>query len=156
MEADGSIFFNRFGYLALGGQTGMLMIKDLDTNWTKIWSVGRGINNSVCLSKKNKKTFMTVCNNDQTVSIFLIPEMEKVQTLKMPSAINYSKFRWCLLSNDHQINYGKWQVLLVQMVKSYFWRVIKALYICIQSIKMDAIQVISSIKVKMLLLSTPL
>ncbi|KAI8092286.1 WD40-repeat-containing domain protein [Gilbertella persicaria] len=76
------------GYLVAGGQTGMLMIKQLESGWSKIWSVGRGLNNSVHLSSHGKNIRMTVCNNDQTVTLWRVPEMDKIQTLKLPSAIN--------------------------------------------------------------------
>lgn len=70
----------------------MFMIKELSTGWVKQLSIGRGMNNSVFLSRNAcMKTRVTICNNDQTVSILSVPEMENVQTLKMPSAINYSK-----------------------------------------------------------------
>ena len=86
----------RCGFLALGGQTGMLMIKNLTTGWFDIKTAGRGMNNSICLSQHDDSIYMTVCNNDQTVSVFTVPDMEKIQTLKMPSAINYSKFDFCI------------------------------------------------------------
>ncbi|KAL7325857.1 hypothetical protein PS15p_208284 [Mucor circinelloides] len=83
------------GFLALGGQTGMLMIKDLSTGWYAIKTAGRGMNNSICLSQHQDEIRLTVCNNDQTVSVFSVPDMEKIQTLKMPSAINF-----CTVSPD--------------------------------------------------------
>lgn len=69
----------------------MLMIKDLSTGWYDIKTAGRGMNNSICLSQHQDEIRMTVCNNDQTVSVFSVPDMEKIQTLKMPSAINFCK-----------------------------------------------------------------
>ncbi|KAI8645929.1 WD40-repeat-containing domain protein, partial [Parasitella parasitica] len=78
------------GFLALGGQTGTLMIKDLSTGCFEIKTAGRGMNNSICLYQHQNDIRMAVCNKDQTVSVFTIPDMEKMQTLKMPSAINYS------------------------------------------------------------------
>jgi hypothetical protein len=80
----------RCEYLVLGGQIGMLMIKNLVTGYSKICRLGRGMINSVCLSQeeRNKKLRVTVCNNDQSVFIITVPEMEKIQTLNMPSAIN--------------------------------------------------------------------
>ncbi|CEP08246.1 hypothetical protein [Parasitella parasitica] len=93
------------GYLALGGQTGMLMIKDLSTGCFDIKTAGRGMNNSICLYQHHNDIRMAVCNNDQTVSVFTIPDMEKMQTLKMPSAINHSSVspdgRKVLLTSDH-------------------------------------------------------
>ncbi|KAG1083514.1 hypothetical protein G6F42_022189 [Rhizopus arrhizus] len=83
------------GFLALGGQTGMLMIRDLSTGWYAIKTAGRGMNNSICLSQHQDEIRLTVCNNDQTVSVFSVPDMEKIQTLKMPSAINF-----CTVSPD--------------------------------------------------------
>jgi WD40 repeat protein len=84
----------RYGFLALGGQTGMLMIKDLSTGWFDIKTAGKGMNNSICLSQHDDGIYMTVCNNDQTISVFTVPNMEKIQLLKMSSAINYSKFNF--------------------------------------------------------------
>ncbi|KAG2190974.1 hypothetical protein INT46_006443 [Mucor plumbeus] len=80
----------KYGFLALGGQTGMLMIKDLSTGWFDIKTAGKGMNNSICLSQHDDGIYMTVCNNDQTISVFTVPNMEKIQLLKMSSAINYS------------------------------------------------------------------
>lgn len=75
----------------------MLMIKDLSTGWYDIKTAGRGMNNSICLSQHQDEIRLTVCNNDQTVSVFSVPDMEKIQTLKMPSAINFCKWFWSRL-----------------------------------------------------------
>ena len=67
---------------------------DLDIiNRSARFNAGPGMNNSISLAKTiNNEIRVMVCNNDQTVCILSVPNMEKVCTLKMPAAINHSKF----------------------------------------------------------------
>ncbi|KAI8144395.1 WD40-repeat-containing domain protein [Fennellomyces sp. T-0311] len=80
-----------FGYVAMAGQRGMAMVKDLNSDWSAKFSAGPGMNNSISLSRTNNNDIrVTVCNNDQTVCILSVPSMEKVATLRMPTAMNHT------------------------------------------------------------------
>lgn len=49
------------------------------------------MNNSITLSKHHNGVRVTVCNNDQSVCIMSVPNMERIATLRMPAAINHGK-----------------------------------------------------------------
>lgn len=57
--------------------------------------VGLGMNNCVRLSQHQKDGDLrvTICNNDQTISVYSIPNMQKLVLLEMPAAINQGKKR---------------------------------------------------------------
>jgi hypothetical protein len=69
------------------------MVKDMRTGFTKTWNAAHGMNNCVCvsLSPKESKPRVTICNNDQTVSVFSIPGIVKICSINTPSAINHCK-----------------------------------------------------------------
>ncbi|KAI9321225.1 WD40-repeat-containing domain protein [Dichotomocladium elegans] len=79
-----------FGYIAVAGQRGMGLVKEISGSWSARFSAGPGMNNSICLSKHKDQIRTIVCNNDHTVSVFDVPSMEKISYLKMPSAINHA------------------------------------------------------------------
>ncbi|KAI7894485.1 WD40-repeat-containing domain protein [Mucor mucedo] len=82
-------------YMVVGGQTGIIMLKNLVTGYFRTYRLGEGMNKSVCLSEWNTKLRVVVCNSDQSVYVSTIPELEKIQTLKMAAVINY-----CIVSPD--------------------------------------------------------
>ncbi|KAI9255199.1 WD40-repeat-containing domain protein [Phascolomyces articulosus] len=99
-----------YGYVAMAGQRGMAMVKDTKSDWSARFSAGPGMNNSICLSKTiNNEIRVVVCNNDQTVCILSVPQMEKKATLKMPAAINHTSVspngRMMLMVGDNGIVY---------------------------------------------------
>ncbi|KAG2226537.1 hypothetical protein INT45_014281 [Circinella minor] len=79
-----------YGYIALAGHRGMVMIKSLSTDWYATLKVGLGMNNCVRLSQHQNDGDLrvTICNNDQTISVYSIPNMQKLVLLDMPAAIN--------------------------------------------------------------------
>ena len=64
------------------------------------FTAGPGMNNSITLSKHHNGVRVTVCNNDQSVCIMSVPNMEKITTLRMPAAINHGK--WGYMKQEEQ------------------------------------------------------
>lgn len=80
---------NRHGYIAVGGQRGMALIKQLNGDWQATLQTGIGMNNSVHLSQIDEQDVrVTFCNNDHSVSVYSVPSMQKLVTLNVPAAIN--------------------------------------------------------------------
>ncbi|KAI7861183.1 WD40-repeat-containing domain protein [Circinella umbellata] len=99
-----------YGYIAMAGQRGMAMIKDMNSDWSARFNAGPGMNNSISLAKTiNNEIRVMVCNNDQTVCILSVPNMEKLCTLRMPAAINHTSVspngRMMLMVGDNGIVY---------------------------------------------------
>jgi hypothetical protein len=51
----------------------------------------------MCISKQGNNVRLLVCNNDETVLLFVIqikifsvPELERIQTIQFPTAVNYA------------------------------------------------------------------
>jgi WD40 repeat protein len=78
------------GYLAAGGQRSQLMIRNLETSWTAQATVGGSINNAMCISNHGGGTRLLICNNDETIKIFSLPDLTRVQTIQFPTAVNYA------------------------------------------------------------------
>ncbi|KAL1932001.1 hypothetical protein VTP01DRAFT_9057 [Rhizomucor pusillus] len=77
------------GYVAVGGQRGMALIKELEGEWQTAFQTGMGMTNSVHLSQtQGDQVRVTFCNNDHTVSVYAVPSMQKLVTLTVPAAIN--------------------------------------------------------------------
>ncbi|CDS11981.1 hypothetical protein LRAMOSA04177 [Lichtheimia ramosa] len=75
------------GYLAVGGHRGMAMIKSLSNDWSSTLKVGMGMNNCIQLSGHyNNECRLTICNNDQTMSVYSIPDLKNLVTLDLSSA----------------------------------------------------------------------
>lgn len=52
-------------------------------------TVGGAINNSLVLAKQgNDDIRLIICNNDQSVKVFSVPEMNLITTLNYTSAVN--------------------------------------------------------------------
>ncbi|KAI8888326.1 WD40 repeat-like protein [Backusella circina FSU 941] len=80
-----------FGYLALAGRYGGALIKDLSGEWQKSFNTGSGMNNSIHLSQHGSNDIrLTVCNNDESVLVYDVPNMHNIVSLKMSSAANYA------------------------------------------------------------------
>lgn len=97
-----------YGYLAVGGQRSQVIIRQLNSNWytlLKLYiyrervnlfifrvaqtAVGGAINNSLVLSKHSEDDVrLMVCNNDQTIKIFSVPNMNLITTLNSSAAVN--------------------------------------------------------------------
>lgn len=79
-----------YGYLAAGGQRSQLMVRSLDNDWTAQATVGGSINNAMCISQHASSTRLLICNNDETIKIFSLPDLQKIQTISFPTAVNYA------------------------------------------------------------------
>ncbi|KAI8137129.1 WD40-repeat-containing domain protein [Fennellomyces sp. T-0311] len=77
-----------YGYVALAGHRGMAMIKSLSSDWCATLKTGLGMNNCIHLSRTNGDLRVTICNNDHTLSVYTIPDLQKLVVLDMPAAIN--------------------------------------------------------------------
>ncbi|KAJ8653791.1 hypothetical protein O0I10_010590 [Lichtheimia ornata] len=76
------------GYVAVGGHRGMAMVKSLsNVEWSSTLKVGMGMNNCIQLSgHPNNECRLTICNNDQTMSVYSIPDLRNLVTLDLSSA----------------------------------------------------------------------
>ncbi|KAI8914668.1 WD40-repeat-containing domain protein [Gorgonomyces haynaldii] len=77
-----------YGYLAAGGQRSQLAVRSLDTNWTSQVTVGGSINNSMFISNHFGETRLLICNNDETIKIYSLPDLVRLQTIQFPTAVN--------------------------------------------------------------------
>ena len=83
-------------YLAVGGQRSQIMIKSVTTNYVAQSTVGGSINNAIAMTKQpNGIVKMFICNNDESIKVFTLPELNRVATLQLPTAANY-----CSISPD--------------------------------------------------------
>lgn len=77
------------GYLAVGGQRSQVIIRQLGSNWVAQTAVGGAINNSLLLHKhQNDQVRLLVCNNDQSLKVFSVPNMNLLSTLSFSHAVN--------------------------------------------------------------------
>ncbi|RKP09441.1 WD40-repeat-containing domain protein [Thamnocephalis sphaerospora] len=78
------------GYIAAGGQRSQLSIRELDRNWSMDTQVGGTINNALYISHHLDQDRIVVCNNDQTIKAFTLPDLHKVATVQLPVAVNHA------------------------------------------------------------------
>ncbi|KAI9592477.1 hypothetical protein BDF19DRAFT_498479 [Syncephalis fuscata] len=78
------------GYIAVGGQRSQLSIRELDSNWSVDTQVGGTINNAIHISRHLDQDRVVVCNNDQTIKAFTLPDLNKVATVQLPVAVNHA------------------------------------------------------------------
>ncbi|RKP26200.1 WD40-repeat-containing domain protein [Syncephalis pseudoplumigaleata] len=78
------------GYVAAGGQRSQLSIRELDNNWCVAWHIGGTINNAIHISRHLDQNRIVVCNNDQTIKAFTLPDLNKVATVQLPVAVNHA------------------------------------------------------------------
>ncbi|KAI8899960.1 WD40-repeat-containing domain protein [Globomyces pollinis-pini] len=79
-----------YGYLAAGGQRSQLMVRKLDSDWTAQMNVGGSINNALSISQHAGQIRILVCNNDETIKIYSLPDLQRVTTITFPTAVNYA------------------------------------------------------------------
>jgi WD40 repeat protein len=84
-----------YNYLAVGGQRSQLVVRRLDTGWFGQISVGGSINNALCISKQQEGLRLLICNNDETIKVYSLPELNRVCSISVPTAVNY-----CAVSPD--------------------------------------------------------
>ncbi|KAI7887432.1 WD40 repeat-like protein, partial [Lichtheimia hyalospora FSU 10163] len=79
---------SKCGYVAVGGHRGATMVKSLSDEWSSTLKVGMGMNNCIQLSghDNNNECRLTICNNDQTMSVYSIPDLKNLVTLDLSSA----------------------------------------------------------------------
>lgn len=77
------------GLIAVGGQSGQLLVKQTGLNWTAFKSVGSTINNSIAISGGTDGQRIYVGNNDETIKVFSVPDLGTVATLPIGSAVNH-------------------------------------------------------------------
>jgi len=78
------------GFLAVGGQRSQLMVKQLNGQWYAQTVVGGSINNALCISNHPYGTRLYICNNDETIKIYTLPGLQRVEFISLPTAVNYA------------------------------------------------------------------
>jgi len=79
-----------YGYWASGGQRGDLTLKDMNSDYlvSITTAPGNTINNGLCFSKQNGQIKLLVSNNDGSIRIFTVPELQLVGALNFRTAVN--------------------------------------------------------------------
>jgi WD40 repeat protein len=52
-------------------------------------TVGGSINNALTISNHGGQNRILVCNNDETIKIFSLPDLQRVCSLSLPTAVNH-------------------------------------------------------------------
>lgn len=80
------------GFVAAGGQQGQLVIRELDGPYLVQANVGGSINNALSISALGgpDQLRLFVCNNDETIKIYSLPELILLRTLSLPTACNHA------------------------------------------------------------------
>jgi len=99
------IFFIRNGFLAVGGQRSQLMVKQLNGQWYAQTVVGGSINNALCISNHPYGTRLYICNNDETIKIYTLPGLQRVEFISLPTAVNYGMKIYYYYYNYYIQNY---------------------------------------------------
>lgn len=77
--------------MAAGGQRSQLMVRRLDTDWSAQMTVGGSINNALCISKTStNQTRILICNNDETIKVYSLPDLQRIASISFPTAVNYA------------------------------------------------------------------
>lgn len=77
--------------MAAGGQRSQLMVRRLDSDWSAQMTVGGSINNALCITKQaNGQVRILICNNDETIKIYSLPDLQRITSLSFPTAVNYA------------------------------------------------------------------
>lgn len=80
----------------MGGQRSQIAVRNTNTDWFETVNVGGSINNSICIAEQlSGQTRMYICNNDETIKIYGLPDLNRVAVLPLPTAVNY-----CSVSPD--------------------------------------------------------
>lgn len=53
-------------------------------------TVGGSINNALCITKHAGQTRILVCNNDETIKIYSLPDLQRIGSISFPTAVNYA------------------------------------------------------------------
>lgn len=77
------------GYMAVGGQRSQVVVRSLEEDeFMAQTTVGGAINNALHISRHLGDTRLMVCNNDETIKIFSLPNMDHIGDIKLESAVN--------------------------------------------------------------------
>jgi WD40 repeat protein len=80
------------GWVAVGGQRSQICIKALQNPNPSLQqsNVGGSINNALCIAPDawNSVPRLYVCNNDETIKVFELPSMQRLNEVKVPFAVN--------------------------------------------------------------------
>ncbi|KAI8610297.1 WD40-repeat-containing domain protein [Chytriomyces sp. MP71] len=85
------------GYIAAGGQRSQLTVRQLATNWFAQATVGGSINNAmhICPTPSADGARLLICNNDESIKVYSLPNLQRVTSISLPTAVNY-----CSVSPD--------------------------------------------------------
>ncbi|KAL0083395.1 WD40-repeat-containing domain protein, partial [Phycomyces blakesleeanus] len=80
------------GYWASGGQRGELTLRDINTEneVTITTTPSKTINNGLAFSNLNGQLRLLVSNNDASVRVFSVPELQLLQTIDFRTAVNHT------------------------------------------------------------------
>jgi WD40 repeat protein len=53
-------------------------------------SVGGSINNAISISHHGGQQRILLCNNDETIKVYSLPDLQRITTLMFPTAVNYA------------------------------------------------------------------
>jgi WD40 repeat protein len=53
-------------------------------------TVGGSINNAICISQHGNAPKIYVCNNDETIKVFSLPDLQRITHINIPTAVNYA------------------------------------------------------------------
>ena len=53
-------------------------------------TVGGSINNALCICKHGNETRILICNNDETIKIYSLPDLQRITSITFPTAVNYA------------------------------------------------------------------
>ncbi|KAI8646240.1 WD40-repeat-containing domain protein [Parasitella parasitica] len=81
-----------YGYWAAGGQRGDLTLKDTSSDYqvSITTSPGCTINNGLSFSYLNGEIRLLVSNNDASIRVFTVPDLELIDTLDFRTAVNHT------------------------------------------------------------------
>lgn len=80
------------GYLVVGGQRGQTIVRNLTTLWTAQTAVTSTITNSVAISEHAGETRLLISSNDETITVYSLPDLANVATVTFPTAVNSGEF----------------------------------------------------------------
>ncbi|OBZ88307.1 Uncharacterized protein C4G3.03 [Choanephora cucurbitarum] len=81
-----------YGYWAAGGQKGDLTLKDTTSDYQVSITTAPGftINNGLCFSQLNGEVRLLVSNNDASIRIYSVPDLDLIDTLDFRTAVNHT------------------------------------------------------------------
>ncbi len=65
------------------------MVRRLNDDWSAEMSVGGSINNALRISHHGGQDRILVCNNDETIKVFSLPDLQRVCSIQFPTAVQF-------------------------------------------------------------------